>query len=108
MPARVLRLEKRGKIIGDHSAGAVMRTGFISHQGGIDLNTPYAMNFTKSEIVMSDGQKLEKIGITPDEKLLPTGPDAANNRDPVLARAAKILGFDLTPEKAGTIFDDKK
>lgn len=108
MLARILQLEKRGKIIGDQSAGAVRRTKFISKRGVTDLNTPYAINITNADIVMSDGQRLEKIGVTPDEKLLPTALDLSNKRDPVLARAAKILGFGLTPEQAGTIFDDKK
>lgn len=106
--ARVIQLEKRGKVIGDRSAGTVMETKFYSYEGVIDLNTPYGMNISTADIVMSDGQRLEKIGVTPDEKLLPTALDLANNYDPVMARAVKILGFEITPEQAGKIFDEKK
>jgi len=106
--ARIIQLEKRGKVIGDQSAGTVMETKFYSYEGVIDLNTPYGMNISTADIVMSDGRRLEKVGVTPDEKLLPTAFDFVNNRDPVMARAVKILGFELTPEQAAKIFDEKK
>jgi len=46
---------------------------------------------------------LEKIGVTPDELVLPTGADLAADRDPALARAVALAGGTLTPEQAGKL-----
>ena len=35
---------------------------------------------------------------------LPTAADLAAKRDPVLARAAAMVGFELPPDKAGAMF----
>jgi hypothetical protein len=53
---------------------------------------------------MSDSKSLEGVGVTPDELLLPTAADLAANRDPVLARAAAVAGFELPQDKAGAMF----
>jgi C-terminal processing protease CtpA/Prc len=108
MTARILQLEKRAKVIGDKSAGSVMKTEFFSSRLGADTFIPYGMNIPIGDIIMKDGQRLEKIGVTPDEKILPTSLDLLNKRDPVMARAAQILGFSLTTEDAGNLFSDKK
>jgi len=42
--------------------------------------------------------------VTPDELLLPTAADLAAKRDPVLARAAALVGVKLDPERAGSMF----
>lgn len=108
--SRVMQLEKRGMIVGDQSAGAVMESMFYQHETGIDTVAFYGVSVTVADLIMKDGKSLEHIGVTPDEKIMPTAQDLANNRDPVLARAAEILGIRLSPEEAGKLFPktDKK
>ena len=102
--SRLLQIEKRGTVIGDRSAGAVMESRVYDHQMGQDSVIPYATSITDADIVMSDGKSLEKTGVIPDEVILPAGADFASKRDPALARAAQLVGLQLTPEKAATLF----
>lgn len=102
--ARIVQLQKRGTVIGDQSAGAVMVSMGFPHETGVGGTLYYGASITIADVIMTDGKSLEKIGVTPDEVALPTGLDMAAPRDPVLARAAKAAGIDITPEKAGTLF----
>lgn len=104
MFARVMQLEKRGTVIGDRTAGAVMRAKQYPHQVGVDTVAFYAVSVTDADLVMSDGKSLEGQGVIPDELLLPTPADLAAKRDPVLARAMSLVGVTTTPEKAGALF----
>ena len=102
--ARVIQLEKRGTVIGDRSAGMVMQSRFYPLQVGIDKVIYFGIDITDADLIMTDGQSLEHVGVTPDELLLPTPEDMAANRDPVLAHAASLVGIKLDPEKAGALF----
>jgi C-terminal processing protease CtpA/Prc len=102
--ARVIQLEKRGAVIGDRTAGAVMQSRTFDHQIGMDTVIFYGVSVTNADVIMSDGKSLEGVGVTPDELLLPTAADMAAKRDPVLARAAAMVGFELPPDKAGAMF----
>ena len=103
--ARVVQIEKRGVVIGDRSAGAVMEAlAYASGQGDLDLAILYGFVVTEADLLMKDGHSLEGTGVTPDELLLPTGQDLALGRDPVLARAAKLAGLDLDAVAAGKLF----
>ena len=102
--ARVVQLEKRGTVIGDRSAGAVMRAREFPHTLGVDTVVPYGVSITDADIIMSDGKSLEHVGVTPDEIKVPTASDLAAGRDPVLAYAASLLGTSITADKAGTFF----
>ena len=107
--ARVMQIEKRGTVIGDRSAGAVMTSLFFSHTLGQDLYGRgsvafFATSITIADLRMADGFSLEKVGVTPDETLLPTGADLAAERDPVLARAITLLGGTMTAEQAGKFY----
>ncbi len=102
--ARVVQLEKRGTVIGDRSGGAVMRSRHYSHEHGTGTVVPYGVSVTDADLIMADGKSLERVGVMPDELLLPSAADLAANRDPVLSRAAEVLGIKLSPEKAGAMF----
>lgn len=102
--ARVMQIEKRGTVIGDRTAGAVMTARQYPHETGLGRVLYFGASVTIADMIMSDGQSLEHIGVRPDELLLPIGPDLAAKRDPVLSRAAELAGVKLDPEKAGTLF----
>jgi C-terminal processing protease CtpA/Prc len=102
--ARVVQLEKRGTVIGDVSAGAVMRAREFSHEVGVDVKIFYGLSVTDADVIMTDGKSLEHVGVTPDEIRLPTAADLAAKRDPVLAYAASLAGVTISPEKAGAWF----
>lgn len=102
--SRVLQMEKRATIIGDHSMGAVMVSKIYQHKLGNDTVIFYSSNITDADLILSDGKSLENVGVTPDEVLRPTAEEMASRRDPVLSRAAAILGLKIGPEKAGSMF----
>jgi carboxyl-terminal processing protease len=102
--ARVVQLEKRGIVIGDRTAGAVMRSKFHPHQMGMDVAVFYGVTVTDADMVMSDGKSLERAGVVPDELVLLTAKDLASKQDRVLSRAAELVGAKLDPVKAGAMF----
>lgn len=102
--ARMIQMEKAGTVIGDRSAGAVMRAKGYHFQLGADTVVFYGASITDADLIMTDGKSLERVGVTPDVMSLPTAADLAAKRDPVLARAAALAGVKLDPEKAGTMF----
>ena len=102
--ARVVQLEKRGTVIGDRSAGAVMETQFLPFATGSEMAIFYAVAVTDADLMMTDGKSLEGIGVTPDAVALPTALDLAAGRDPVLARAAQLAGLSLDATAAGKLF----
>jgi len=104
--AKVMQLEKRGTVFGDQSAGAVMESRFFGRQLGLDTVIFFGTSVTIADLIMKDGKSIEKIGVTPDVKVLTTGKDLSAKRDVVLAKAAQSLGIELTPEQAGAIFPD--
>lgn len=126
--ARIVQLERRGTVVGDRSSGSVMESMVHQFQLGGSLNGTlfgtdnaigtfesnpsqgpdrlvyYAASITDADLIMSDGKSLEKAGVTPDVVLLPTAPDLAAGRDPVLAKAAELAGVKLDPAAAGKMF----
>lgn len=102
--ARVVQLEKRGRVIGDRTAGAVMVSRVYPHHTGVDQVAYYGVSVTDADILMTDGQSLEHVGITPDQLLLPSAANLAAQRDPVLFRAATLAGLNIEPEKIGALF----
>jgi carboxyl-terminal processing protease len=107
--ARVLQIEKRATVIGDRTAGAVMGSIFLRHTlgqelGGVGSFAIYATSITVADLLMSDGVSLEKVGVGPDQTVLPTAADLAAGRDPALARAITLLGGTMTAEQAGKFY----
>ena len=102
--ARTVQLEKRGVVIGDVSAGAVMRSKQYDHDLGTDTVIFFGASITDADVIMTDGKSLERVGVIPDEVKVPTASDLAAKRDPVLAYAAILAGVNISPEKAGALF----
>jgi carboxyl-terminal processing protease len=104
MLAGLVKFYKRGTVIGDRTAGAVMESIVVPHMLGAERVIQYAMSVTVADVLMPDGARLEKIGVMPDERMFPSPQDLAAGRDPVLAHAAALAGATLTPEAAGRLF----
>ncbi len=102
--SRMMQIEKRGYVIGDQSAGAVMESKSYSMQLGNENLIFYGMSITAADVIMTDGKSLEHIGVTPDELVLPTGADMAASRDVALAKAIEKAGGKASPEEAGKFF----
>lgn len=102
--ARVIQIEKRGKIVGDQSAGAVMTSNFLQMadvRDGNDSYSVYGINLTVGDLIMTDGNRLEGLGVLPDYPVGPTGLAVSQKSDPVLAYAAELFGSKISPEDAG-------
>lgn len=102
--ARLMQLEKRGTVVGDRSAGKVMRSISRGYEMGVNTVVFYGASITNADVVMSDGQSLEHVGVVPDELLLPSAEDMASAKDPVLARALELAGVKVDAAKAGKLF----
>lgn len=105
--ARLMQLEKRGIVIGDQSSGSVMQSRFYQQSNGTERVVFYGVSVTGADVIMSDGKSLEHVGVTPDERIIPTNTDLATQRDPVLARALELVGPKVSAEEAGKIFPVK-
>lgn len=99
--ARIVQIEKRGTIMGDRTLGMVMEAQRYDHAAD---GAPFGVSITVANLIMSDGNSLEHIGVSPDELVLPTADDIANDRDSVLAHAAEISGAKLSAKDAAGLF----
>lgn len=102
--ARTIQLHKRGRVIGDKTAGAVMESRFFTSKSGVGSVAYYGVSVTVADLIMPDGKSLEKVGVMPDEVLLPSGQELAEQKDVVLSYAAKQAGVELLPETVGKLF----
>lgn len=102
--ARTMQLTRRGTVLGDTSAGAVMQSRQWPHSIGAEFQVGYALNLTDADVVMPDGGRLETAGVVPDVIVLPTGADLARRRDPALAMAITRAGHPIDADSAGHLF----
>lgn len=106
--ARVMQIEKRGTVIGDVSAGAVMTSirGTMTNARGVpgyETLSYYGLSVTIADLIMSDGKRLEHIGVTPDHPIGPNRNAIVNGSDPILAYAAEFFGVKISAEDAAKI-----
>ena len=99
-----MQLEHRGTVLGDRSSGAGMEARTDEESTGGASVSFFAFSITDADLIMSDGKSLEKIGVSPDEVVLPTQNDLAARLDPVLSRAATLAGGTISPDEAGKMF----
>jgi len=102
--ARAIQLEKRGIVLGDNSAGAVMTSLTFTEEHGDDSVVLYGASIPIADVIMADGKSLEHVGVTPDELILPTPADMAAGRDPVLARALELADAKMSPEEIAKLY----
>jgi C-terminal processing protease CtpA/Prc len=104
--ARVIQIEKRGEILGDVTAGKVMEAVFLSLASfrGVGSFSVFGLELTVADLVMSDGQRLEAVGVNPDKALVPTNRALAEKTDPLLAYAVSAFGVRLSAEDAGRYY----
>ena len=81
-----------------------MASRMFDDQIGMGTVILYGASITVSDLIMSDGKSLEKIGVTPDEVRLPSAQDLASGRDVVMSYAASLFGVTLDPAEAGKLF----
>jgi len=101
--ARFIQQQQRGLVVGDRSAGLVLTSHFYWHQLGRDIVIPYGVQISISDVVMADGLRLERVGVLPDIRVVPTGADLATAADPVLAHAMSMAGHPMDAATAGRL-----
>jgi carboxyl-terminal processing protease len=107
MFARVVQIEKRGHVIGDVTAGAVMQSSyevaFLTDASTSNV-VAFGVSITNADVILTDGTSLEHIGVTPNELLLPSPKALSEDVDPILSHAVELAGADLSPQRAGKLF----
>ena len=102
--ARTVQLTQRGTVIGDHTAGSVMQGQAMAESAAYgEYRAVFGVVVTSADILMSDGGRLERVGVTPDIEILPSGADLASGRDPALARALELVDHPMDAEHAGAL-----
>jgi len=105
--ARTVQLQRLGTVVGDTSAGAVMESQIYPMQYGdvlMGAAAPYGASITREDLIMPDGNSLERMGVSPDVPALPAAADLASGRDTVLAKAVELLGGTADPTALGKAF----
>lgn len=110
--ARVVQIGRRGTVFGDQTAGRAMDANLYPHDttpadiGRFPIN-PYVVKVSVAELIMEDGKTLERVGVIPDQRVLPTAADLASDRDPTLSAALSLAGQQIDPAAAGQLIPFK-
>lgn len=106
--ARAMQLEGRAIVLGDRTSGSVMesRKNILWMDNKRNIGIGYILSVTDADLVLKDGKSLEGVGVTPDELILPSPKDLAGKLDPVLVRAAALVGKQLTAAEAYKLLHD--
>ncbi len=89
--ARHLQRTGRALIIGDKTAGEVSVARDFEQRIGFDPAVFYGVQTTVAHLIFPDGKDLEKVGVTPDIRCIPTAADLAAKQDPCRALAVATL-----------------
>jgi C-terminal processing protease CtpA/Prc len=54
--ARVMQLEHRGAVLGDHTSGSVMEALHFLFSTGVDIKVFYGASITTADVIMADGK----------------------------------------------------
>ncbi len=103
--ARTVQMRQRGILLGDRTAGALSTARLYPLSlGNAERFIAFAVQVTKSSVIMADGSVIEGKGVGPDYQIFPTHEQLYLGHDPVLAKALTIAGHKTTPEEAGKLF----
>ncbi len=72
--AQLVQLEGRGVVVGDRSAGAVMRSRTHDLVTGTNVLSVYGLSITNADMIMPDGTRLEGRGVQPTRSCCPPPP----------------------------------
>lgn len=59
------------------------------------------LSVTVADVIMSDGNRLENVGVIPDVPIGPSAYALSQGLDPVLSTVVEQMGAKLTPREAG-------
>jgi carboxyl-terminal processing protease len=101
--ARHFQKSGRAKVIGDQTSGRVLAAHLVSEHWGVDYAVFYGIEISFARVVFPGGEELEKRGVTPDIKCLPSGEQLHQKQDVCRALAyslaRKALGLPEETEK---------
>jgi C-terminal processing protease CtpA/Prc len=105
LTARILQQHGRAMVVGDRSSGQLTAARSMSlsesYSGRLYL---YGMSVAVYDIVMPDGQRVEKQGVIPNIAALPTSRDLAEGLDPAMQFALEMAGVKLSGADAAKIW----
>lgn len=88
--ARHLQRTGRATVVGDRTSGRVNEARVFPHHVGVGTIIPFAVEVATAQLVLPDGEELEKHGVTPDQFCVPSGDDLREGRDPCLELAKSL------------------